>query len=72
MGNYETNPIWGLIPCNQVARRNKANPVAGQGRNRFSLRRVSALGEQSQSEISYGVPAGIFHHFECNAGQMGI
>lgn len=72
MGNYETKPIWGLIPCNQVARRNKADPVAGQGWNRFGLRRVPALGEQSQSELSSGMPAGIFHHFQSSAGQMGI
>jgi hypothetical protein len=30
------------------------------------------LGEQSQSERSNGVPAGIFHHFQCSAGRMGI
>lgn len=72
MGNYETNPIRGLIPCDQVARRNKANPVAGQGWNTFGLRRVSALGEQSQSEISSDMPTGISHQFECSAGQMGI
>ena len=30
------------------------------------------LGEQSQSEFSYGVPTGIFHRFQCSAARMGI
>jgi hypothetical protein len=30
------------------------------------------LAKQSQSELSYGVPTGIFHHFQSSAGQMGI